>query len=411
MLTGDLVRVQQKGSSLVPSFVNPEHKRIKESAESLLQLFREALERGASRHEIEQEIDWSVADRRDHKMVRGLAKVLMDRATFETQSLIDPATVRDEVFTEAATMGPLALREDPLGRNTADHVYAVVAERLQATAQSLEQSLYGDLKSAQTLVELKVPNAQWLIHRYNVALVQALLLKSESITLSLIKPPPARLKQLLRQMKFHQLIHHAHLDDERLIIDLDGPTSLFRQSTRYGMQLAVFFPALLLQTTEWEMSATVRWTRRRTRKTLRLDPSFGLVSHYRDQGAYQSREQQWFEERFQALKTDWVLEEGVLPIDLGGRAVILPDYVLRKGDQTLQLEILGFWRKEVLEKRLALLQKYGPKNWLVAISRKRGTSKQKKVPLAGPVLEFAEVLPPKKVIKYAEALYQAESSL
>ena len=410
MLTGDLVRVQQKGKTLVPSFVNPQHKRVQETARDLFNLLMRALERQATRQDIDQDIDWSVADRRDHKMVRGMAKVGLDRATFETQSDIEPAMVREEVFTQAAQMGPLALEDDPLGRPTAQSVYEVVSERLDVSVSELNAALYGDLKSAQKIIELKVESPEWLVNRYNVALVQALLLKSESLSLRLKSPEPARLKQLLRQMKFHQLIHHAHLVDDVLHIELDGPTSLFKQSTRYGMQLAIFFPAVLLQTGEWELEATVRWTRRRLRKTLKLDQSCGLISHYQDRGAYKTREQQWFEERFQALDTDWVLEPGTLPIDLAGRAVLLPDYVLRKGEWTIQLEILGFWRKETLEKRLRLLKKYGPPNWLVAISRKRGTSKQKQVPLDGPILEFAEILSPKKVIQWAEALYSAEGS-
>ena len=410
MLTGDLVRVQQKGKILIPSFVNPSHRRVQETANDLFDVLQNALTRQATRQEIDQEIDWSVADRRDHKMVRGMAKVGLDRATFETQSTIDPATVRDEVFTQAAEMRPLALEGDPLQRNTAQTVYEAVAARLGVTTSELQSALYGDLKSAQKLIALRLDSPEWLVHRYNVALVQALLLKSESLTLRLKSPKSARLRQLLRQMKFHQLIHHASMTNDVLTIDLDGPTSLFKQSTRYGMQLAVFFPAVLLQSGEWELEATVRWTRRRLRKTLKLDQTCGLVSHYQDRGAYQTREQQWFEERFQALDTEWTLEPGTLPVDLAGRAVILPDYVLRKGDQTLQLEILGFWRKETLDKRLRLLKKYGPKNWLVAISRKRGTSKQKHVPPEGPVLEFAEILSPKKVIQWAEALYSDEGS-
>lgn len=405
MLTGDLVRVQQKGSTLYPSFVDPNNSNIQEVASTLLTLFQRALSVGSSRHEIEEQIDWFVADRRDHKMVRGLAKVMFDRSTFESAFPIEPMELRDRVFTRAAEMGPLALGEDPLERPTAQAVYRDLSTELGLPPDVLEKTLYADLKSAQLLIELRVPDAEWLIHRYNVALVQALLLKSESIRITLQEASPQRLRQLFRQIKFHQLIHHISLsDDGRLHIQLDGPTSLFRQSTRYGMQLANFFPTLLLQTVEWEMVATLRWTRRKLRKTVTLHSTVPLVSHYRDQGGYLSREQQWFKERFDALDTEWVLEEGRVPVDLNGRAVLLPDFIIRKGEQFLQLEILGFWRHEALEKKLALINKYGPKNWLIAISRKRGTSKTQSIGLEGPILEFAEVLPPKKVIQFAEAL-------
>ena len=96
-----------------------------------------------------------------------------------------------------------------------------------------------------------------------------------------------RLRQLFRYVKFHQLMHLARRDGPWLEITLDGPASLFKQSTRYGMELATFFPAILLQECPWELQATVLWTKAKHRKTLTLTHEDGLVGHYADRGAYQ----------------------------------------------------------------------------------------------------------------------------
>ena len=149
--------------------------------------------------------------------------------------------------------------------------------------------------------------------------------------------------------------------------------------------------------------ATVRWTRRRLRKTMTLTSEVPLVSHYRDQGAYLSKEQQLFQERFNALDTPWQLDVGQDSFHLGGRSVWLPDFVLKKGNTVLHLEVLGYWRPEAVRKRIRLLNKYGPKHWLIAVSRKRRASKAS-IEFEGPILEFAEILSPKKVIEVAESL-------
>ena len=209
MLTGELVRVQQKGRDLNPSFVDPQKKGIREVARAVLTLFEQSCTDRATRALVEQQVDWLVADRRDHKMVRGLAKICFDRSTFDTQSPLDAATIRDAVFTRAAALRPLALAEDPLGRPDASTVYREVADALGVPHDQLRDALYADLKSEQRLHSVEVPDETWLVDRYNVALVQALLLKAESITVKLNHPSPPRLRQLFRQIKFHQLIHEA----------------------------------------------------------------------------------------------------------------------------------------------------------------------------------------------------------
>jgi hypothetical protein len=161
------------------------------------------------------------------------------------------------------------------------------------------------------------------------------------------------------------------------------------------MQLANFFPALLLQSGAWRMEALVHWGRRRLRKTLQITSDHGLSSHYRDQGAWRSRAETWFEERFVALETGWCLEPGE-PLDLGSQDLLVPDFTFRKQGRVAHLDIVGFWRKGYLDKRL----KSVPDNVVVAVSRK--LSGDKKSTLPDRVVAFSEVIPPKKVLALVE---------
>jgi hypothetical protein len=135
---------------------------------------------------------------------------------------------------------------------------------------------------------------------------------------------------------------------------------------------------------------------------LSLTHESGLRSHYTDRGAYQTREQKWFSERFKKLDTDWKMTQGKRPITLGSRGVLFPDFTFTKDGRTAHLEILGFWRKDALAKRLALLEDFGPGNVVVAISRKLRGSKEAMDPYSGPIVDFAEIVPPKKVLAAVE---------
>jgi len=291
-----------------------------------------------------------------------------------------------------------------LDRPIADDVLARVADELSTTSEIVADALYADLRDQERLIACQVPDPQWLLHRYNVALVQALLLRATEVKVRLKDASTPRLRQLFRYLKFHQLMHLARRDGPWLELTVDGPASLFKQSTRYGMELATFFPAVLLQTVPWEVQATVLWTKAKHRKTLTLTHEHGLQSHYADRGAYQTREQASFEERWSAKERAWEVSPGADPIDLGGKGVLVPDYTLRHRDgRVAHLEICGFWSTESLGRKLALLDRYGPGNVVVAVSRKRRGSKTKEVPdFAGPLIEFAEIVVPDKVVAAAE---------
>ena len=106
MLTGDLIRVRVTRTDIRPQLVSPTSPKHTERAEQLLHLFGKALEQKQSRKEIQ---DW-VAELSsldvEHKIFKGLAKVLLDRAEFTEPVLPvekppSAVEVRAEVFSLA----------------------------------------------------------------------------------------------------------------------------------------------------------------------------------------------------------------------------------------------------------------------------------------------------------------------
>lgn len=409
MLTGELIRVRVKKQSIYPSFIKLDDRRL-ERAEALLNLIDQATEEHWTRGELTEATRELEGTDIDHKITRGLVKLLIDGCDFETISPLPPAELRWLSFRTAAETGPLARHAGPTSRRTAHDVLTELAAQLEhngsvPTAEVMADALYADLKEHQRIQSRKGPtNPEALLHRYNVALVQAVLLKARELHLRLKQPEPKRVRQLFRYLKFFQLMYRVHnLESGDLAIHVDGPQSLLKQSTRYGMQLATFFPAVVLQTGDWELQAEVLWGRKRKlKKQLELSSQDGLISHYRDTGTWRSQIELWFEERFAKLDTDWELLPGQ-PIDLGEQQMMVPDFTFRKDNRIAHLDIVGYWRKNYLKTRIERT----PSHVLLAVSKGlSGETKALPKTIQSRFLSFSKVIPAKDVVERLEEIAQ-----
>ncbi len=403
MLTGELVRVSLDKNGLVkPGFVDPGNARLRERAQEILDVLREGI--GRRRGEIDEEIAAIVGDGVDHKLTRGLVKLALDRCDFEVQSPVPPADLRARVFRMATHEGPLETHAVEGGRPTRLQLFERLGVEFGVDPEALAGSLYADHAERQVLSTVDALDADKLLHRYNVALVQAVLYKAVELKILLEHPAPARVRQLLRAVKFHQLIHSVQRTPVGLVVTIDGPASLFSQTTRYGLALARFFPALLLVET-WRVEARVQWTR--GQRTLALDSAFGLRSHYRDAGAWVPREVQTLAERWPSLDTGWELIADAAPLAQGTDRVVVPDLGFRKEGRVAWLEVLGYWRKAGLAGRLAAQAEHGPGNLILAVSRKLAGDP---ATLPDAVLPFTEVIPTRELLRRLEAQARPEET-
>ncbi len=418
MLTADLIRVRNTREGLKCGFVDASNARLLEKAAAILTAFE--LNVGNARSALDDALLEAEGDGVDHKLTRGLAKLAVDRAEFDTRAPMPPADVRKAIFGLAARIGPVRPAAPPLDGDasvdlprTADGLWQALGTQLGIDPSELARSLYADLASEQTLTSVDVPSAGWLLHRYNVALVQSALLHAQKLTLTLAHPSPGPLRALLRALKFHQLLADVRRTaeaDANVTIVIDGPASLFAQTTRYGLALAKFFPAIPLLGTPWALRADILWKGRTTK--LELDSRAGLVSHYAERGAWQSREATWFFERWMETAPGWTIEVGGPPLDQGGEGMVVPDFTMRRdGDaRPVHIEILGYWRKASLQRRLALMRRHGPERLILAASKKLLQAEEREEVEGGlgdAVVLFTEVIPVKEVLRLATAMLDA----
>jgi predicted nuclease of restriction endonuclease-like RecB superfamily len=405
MLTSDLLRVRQLDDRLEASYVAPGRRDLAEPVAELCALVRAAAAERWSRGVLDEAVETRVGTHRSRRALLGMARLLLDKVETEVDAPVPPADLRQRAFALSRDMGPLGLPGDLFGRATRDDVLQRLADELGHPPDVLDRALYADLRENHVVVSAEVGSPEALVDRYNVALVQGVLLRAIEVHVTITSPSVPRVRQLLRHAKFHQLMHRAWHEGEDLHLVLDGPASVLQQSSRYGLQLALFFPALLLQTGRWKLTATVLWGPTRQPCRFQVGPEAGLRSHLPDTGAWTTPEQGWFRERWDALgDTGWDLTDQTLPIPLGHEAVVLPDFTFthRADGRRASLDIVGFWRKDWLARRMEALKAHGPGNLVLAVSRKLHVAEDDLAELAGEVVSFAQIVPARDVLAAVE---------
>ena len=246
-----------------------------------------------------------------------------------------------------------------------------LAGSIGITSEKLSEQLYSDLPPFQKVMKFRKITGEALLHRYNCAQVQGLLLRSEKIKLKLSESSTASLRQLLKYVRFNKLLAKISFDHKKrksIDMQIDGPLSMFLQTQKYGLNLANFFPAILHQQ-EWELDATVRIHKNRT-YIMRLDQSCGIRSHLRQFLAYVPEEIQKLGQQLAKKLPDWTLSSSNDFVHLYGENMCFPDYLLKHiSGKKVPLELFHNWHSAPLLNRLSQLDVQKEAPLLIGINR------------------------------------------
>lgn len=402
MLTSDLLLTRSRGPYIEPRYVDVEDPALIDLAQALIDIH--AAHQGKTRRELQRALDLLAGDRTDYRIQRGLAKLLGDHyCEFHVASPQPPEALRHAVFTLARAHHPVVREPSLIYPVKREDLLEQVALKHQISSEDVLAGLYADLPENHQLATFAAPSPNELLLRYNVALAQAMLYRCEVLRLSVYRNLPVRYKQLFKFIKFYRLIHTIEGDvDAGYEIGLDGPVSMFRHSQKYGLQMAIFLPALLL-CTRWSMQADIVRKDGR-RQQFVLDDQSGLVSHYKDQTLYDSLLEETFAVRFAKAKTAWQLERESEVVNLK-ETVMIPDFTFRHPDgRTVLLEIMGYWRPEYLRRKLEKLRQAQRKDLLVAVSSNLNVSEDDFKNVPGGVFFFRNKVQPKDVIQLLDQI-------
>ncbi len=362
MLTKDLIRFKILKGKLRLGFIDPTAPELLSLAEDLLALFA-ATDR-PSRGQLETGCEQLLEAYEGNAIVaRGLIKLVFDRAHFQTPSDDDQPRFRAEVFSAGAAL----LAEAPL--DTAEDYFAGLERHLGRPLEVLRASLYGDLAIHHPLERFRSLAPSRLLHRYNLAQVQAVLMQAAHLEVELPATEPRHLRQLLKYLRFHQLFAEIRKTGAHAFaLRIDGPMALFGATRKYGLQLGRFLPGLLAQP-QWRLRAELRPRGRAA--LLELDQDCGIRVGAARFHAYVPEGVSRFAESFGRKPSDWRLLDETDVLKLPGETYCFPDYLFAHTDgRRAALELFHPWHKGHLLPRLRQLAKQPGQPLLLGVHKK-----------------------------------------
>lgn len=370
MLTKDLLRYKVQKGQILPQFVDPTDNKLLKIAEQIITVFESATEKTRSTL-----LDGSktVIDTTPGTLIikRGLEKLLLDRTEFDTAPNEELIAFRHKVFTETSRL--LSQEQFQDYKDYQQKVCQILDKRSGSAEEGeLHNQLYSDLPGCQQVLSFKSISPEHLLHRYNTAQVQGLLLHCNSLTLRLTDSMTAELRQLFKYLRFNQLLSTIRKDKtengDLYEITVDGPLNLFYKTKRYGMNLANFFVAVLHQP-KWELSAEIQ-IRNKSISWLSLDDSCGIKPISQQFLAYIPEDIKLFQQMLVNKTEDWKILPGSQFLPLPGDFYCFPDYQLTHTNGVeVSIELFHPWHQGHLLARLNTLAEQSDVTLILGVSK------------------------------------------
>jgi uncharacterized protein len=347
MLSPEHVRVRRQGKELrLLALGGDLRKRAVELAELVIEAARASI--GESRDDLHAEWASIGVVPREKRLLAGLEKLVEDACEFEVPDGVEAAEVRRDVFTRSA-------EARKAGTFVRANVLAEVAAARGVTPDELEGAMFADLRGAQRLRAYEAGTAEELVQEYERAQIQAILLRAVRVVCDVRCASSDGYKELFHKLKFRRLMHRiSELPEGGYRLEIDGPFSLFQSVAKYGLELALMLPALEA-CDSLELVAEVRWGER---GVLEYRHTGGRAER-RERAAPVRTEVEELATALAAAGPDWEIAPSARVLDLPGLGVCVPDLALRRrrdGAEVL-VELLGFWSRDGVWKRVELAQR------------------------------------------------------
>jgi predicted nuclease of restriction endonuclease-like RecB superfamily len=372
VLTVDLVNARRRGGELrLIEFDDAAREGARTLAGVLLRTAAGCI--GGTREELHAALSAIDVGPRDYRLRDGLAKLIEDRCRFDAGDAATPEEMRREVFTRASAA---RAQLEAVERFDRDAILAEIAAGHDTTAVAVEQALFADLRGAHVLVAFDALSPEALVAEYEHAQAQAVLLRAVKVTADVRCATAGALRAFFRQLKFLRLLYTIEKAAEGHRIVIDGPFSLFESATKYGLQLALLLPALE-QCDAWRLEADVRWGKERVPLVFRLAGE----SRAPAEAPGLPEEVETLMRNFAALGTPWRVSANTEILDLPGVGLSIPDLVFERpyyGPPTdrVFLEVMGYWSRTAVWRRVELVQAGLPQRILFAVSSRLRVSEE-----------------------------------
>ncbi|MEN9361286.1 MAG: hypothetical protein RL095_2821 [Verrucomicrobiota bacterium] len=362
MLTKELIRVRRQKGRILPQFLNVKDSAALDSASQLLLLYRACA--GRSRGELEEEAAMISNAAPAPLVARGFDRILLQRTAFRKDAGKELEELRGRCFAAAAKLHREGLPA------TEEELRAAVIAADPGLQDFIDGDLYRDLPENEVAESFEDISEEHLLHRYNLSLVQGLLLSAQRLQIEILEPEPAQLRRLFKYLRFFRLMALVTAGPRgaeagHLLIEVDGPASLFDSSQKYGVQLASFFPALV-DLHSWRLRAEI--THGKKPGALLIDERDGLVGFYRHFGAHVPEEIKVFHQSFKDRSKTWEITSGN-HLQFADGEIIFPDLSFSWDGRIRHLELFHRWHTQPLLRRLEQLGREPGLGLLIGVER------------------------------------------
>ena len=407
MLPLPLLRIRTRKGIITPLFCSDNELQL---AKKVIKEFEDASKRKEKKGLLVERIT-TYESEHDYKLVRGLYTLLERRCVFKSTSSLDSIFVRKAVFEEASRRG-FALTDFERS-----DIINSVALRTGVSASDVEEAMWSDLEENMVLEQFDSMDANDLIGWYNLSLMQTLLFNCTKFEFYV--HGGINWKRVLRDVKRLGLMYYLQqktAESDELTCSLDGPLSLFKLTDRYGTSIAKLLPSVVTSES-WSVKA---WIVRKTmsgKKVFEFElsdagaPSLSPGNLYIEQKEnvteiYDSSIEERFARKFEQFASGWKLVREPDPIIADGKALI-PDFMFKKYNRRVYLEIVGFWTKEYLERKVhKLIASAGNKiDMLIAVNEELACSKLSSLSKEK-VIFYKNEVPVKPIIDYLKRMDQ-----
>ncbi len=357
MLTKDLLRYRNRKERVHPSLIDPKDVKLLTLAEELVESFKRHTGRRLS--ELDDEINCSEWGQNPH--CAGLRKLLLDRCD-EVEDDGQIATKRSNLLAQAEK-----LRREVVFASLGDF-QAEFAKSQSCDLTSLQEQLYADLPEFRVLKEFKAISPSALLHRYNCAQIQGLMMMAEDVEIIIKNPSLEERRSFFRSLKFQRLMSEISSgeDTSELRCKLSGPLRIFQNSQSYGLRLAQFFP-YVLHLKRWQLVASIKLNGKYF--TLDVDQKIAVESHYKKMSVFVPPEITSFIATFNERGGKYQASEGIEHMPIGQQSYCFPDVTFAASDGTkIHLELFHRWHAGQLDGRLKALDQNPMRGLIVGVS-------------------------------------------
>jgi uncharacterized protein len=407
VLTADLVGARRRGSELrLPPTDDARRARIAALAAELTAVARE--HRGEPREAVEAALSEAALAAEtgapgERRLFEAVCKLVCDGLRFEEPAREEAVACRREIFRRAAATRRAA-PATPFDR-------AAILEALAAargtTAAALDAGLYADRPGAQRLLTVEVTAPRLLAAGFEISEAQAVLLRATKLEAVVRAADAAIYRRLFGRLKFLRLLPAITRVQNGYRIEIDGPLSLFQGGGRYGLQLALALPAIA-DCDAWSIEADVRWGAERRDLRFRLSgTATGPTSRGASPELAPPCELDAFVAAFERLDSGWRIDREPAILDLPGAGLCVPDlaFVRARDGACVYFELLGFWSREAVFRRIDLVRAGLPQRILFAVSKglRVGEALLDDAPTAA-LYVFGRVIAAKEILSRLESL-------